>query len=63
MVDKKRSELDIKIFDLVTKFQVEEKKLQDSYENEQNEEERAKLLTQLEETIKQNENAINNMKE
>lgn len=63
LVDKKRSELDIKIFDLVTRNQVEEKKIEDLYEAEENEEEKAKLLNQLQNLIKINEDKIEGMKE
>ncbi len=63
LIDNKRSELDIKLFDMVTKNQVEEKKLEDSYTAETNEEEKAKLLRMLEDEIKKNENNIAMLKE
>ena len=61
--DNKRSELDIKMFDLVTRNQVDEKKIEDLYNNEENEEEKAKLLSELKELIEKNESIINEMKE
>jgi len=63
LVDNRKSTLDLKIFDLVTKNQIEEKKVEELYENEENEEEKARLLKELEELIKRNEDTINEMKE
>lgn len=63
LIDKKKSELDIRIFDMVTKNQIEEKKIEDLYESQENDEEKSKLLKQLEELIKTNEDTINDLKE
>lgn len=63
LIDNKRSELDIKIYDLVTRHQVEEKKIEDTINNETDEEERSRLVLILEETIKNNENNIALLKE
>lgn len=63
LIDKKRSELDIKIFDMVTKNQVEEKKLEENYEAETDEEQKGILLKNLENSIKLNEDVISEMKE
>ena len=63
LVDNKRSELDINLFDLVTRNQIEEKKVEDIYNNEENDETKAKLLKELEELIKKNESMISEMKE
>jgi hypothetical protein len=63
LIDNKKSELDIRIFDLVTRNQVEEKKFEEIYENEKNEEKKKILLNELEELIKKNEDCINKMKE
>lgn len=63
LVCNKKSELNIKIFDLVTKNQVEEKKVEEMYEAEQDEEKKANLLGELEDLIKSNENNLNEIKE
>lgn len=63
LIDNKRSELDIKIYDLVTKNQVEERKIEEAINNETDEEEKANLVKKLEEQIKKNENKISLMKE
>ena len=63
LIENKRSQLDIKIYDMVTKSQIEEKKIEEKYNLEQDQEEKSKLLNNLEEEIKRNENAILNMKE
>jgi len=63
LIDNKRSELDIHLFDMVTKYQVEEKKIEDLYNHETNEEEKAKLLKKLENEIKKNEDNLANLKE
>lgn len=63
LIDNKRSELDIQLFDMVTKNQVEEKKIEDMYNHENNEEEKAKLLKKLESEIKKNEDNLAVLKE
>ena len=63
LVDKKRSELDIKIFDMVTKNQIEEKKIEDLHNNEEDEEQKVKLLEDLKELSHRNEKMIQDMKE
>lgn len=63
LIDNKRSELDIKIYDLVTKNQVEERKLEEAINDENDEEAKAKLVKVLEEEIKKNENNIALLKE
>ena len=63
LIDNKRSELDIRIFDMVTKNQIEEKKLEEDYNMEENEEEKENKLKKLENLIKENENNLNEMKE
>jgi hypothetical protein len=62
LVDNKKSELNIKIFDMVTKNQIEEKKIEELYENEEDEEKKGILLKELEDLIKSNENNINEIK-
>lgn len=63
LIENKRSELDLRIFDLVTKNQIEEKKLEELCNNENNEEQRLNLLRNLEEAIKNNENKLALLKE
>lgn len=63
LIDNKRSELDIKIYDMVTKNQVEERKLEEAINNESDEEEKAKLVKMLEGEIRKNENNIALLKE
>lgn len=63
LIDNRRSELDIRLFDLVTKNQIEEKKIEELYINETNEEQKANLLRKLEEEIKNNENNLAMIKE
>jgi hypothetical protein len=63
LIDNKKSELNIKIFDMVTKNQIEEKKIEELYEAEVNEGQKEVLLKELEDLIKLNENNIYQMKE
>lgn len=63
LIDNKRSELDIRIFDLVTKNQIEEKKLEELYNNEIDEELKSNLMRKLEEKIKNNEENLALLKE
>ena len=55
--------MDINVYDLVTKFQIEEKKIEDKANEEEDEEEKDKLLSELKNLIKKNEDFINERKE
>ena len=63
LIDNKRSELDIKIYNLVNRNQIEERKIEDTINNETDEEEKTRLVKMLEEEIKKNENNIALLKE
>ncbi len=63
LIDNKRSELDIKIYDLVTRNQVEEKKIEDAINNAEDEETKDNLVKRLEIAIQTNENNIALLKE
>lgn len=63
LIDNKRSELDIKLYDLVTRNQVEEKKIEELYNKETDEEQKVSLLSTLKQEITNNENAIKALKE
>jgi len=63
LIDNKKSELDIKVYDSITRHQVEEKKIEELYNNETDEGQKAILLAKLEEEIKKNEKNLANLKE
>jgi hypothetical protein len=63
LIDNKRSELDIKIYNLVNINQIEERKIEDAINNETVEEEKTGLVKILEEEIMKNENNIALLKE
>jgi len=63
LIDNKRSELDIKIYNLVNRNQIEERKIEDAINNETVEEEKTGLVKILEEEIMKNENNIALLKE
>lgn len=63
LVENKRSEMDINIYDMVTKNQIEEQKLQELLDIEENAEEKEKLLLQMRDLIQKNENTLNHIRE
>jgi len=58
LIDNKRSELDIKLFNLVNKNQIDEKKIEELCNKETDQEKKAILWKNLEEDIKSNENNL-----
>jgi hypothetical protein len=63
LIENKRSELDLKIYDMVTKYQIQENTFEEMMNNEENEEKKARLQIEFEELIKNNEKNINGTKE
>ena len=62
-VENKRYELDANVFDIVTKNQIEEKKIEDLANDIEDEESKAKLLDSMKDLIEKNEGIVNEMKE
>jgi hypothetical protein len=62
LINKKKYDSDIKIYNMITKHQIEEKKIEELYNNEEDNEEKEKLLTELKEMIERNENKIKRLK-
>ena len=62
-VENKRYELDNNVFDIGTKNQIEEKKMEELANNEEDEEKKEQLLAEMKDLIEKNESNINEMKE
>ncbi len=63
LIENKKSELDILYYDMVTKSQVEEKKLEEMFNEETNEEEKNRLSEMMNLEIKNNEKSLSLLKE
>jgi hypothetical protein len=62
-VENRRYELDTNVYDMGTKNEIEEKKMEELANNEEDEEGKEKLLAELKDLKEKNEGIINEMKE